>query len=73
MPLSDDRKPALLVTTLGAFLIPFMGSSVNIALPSIGKEFAMDAISLSWVVTAYLLATAVFLVLFGRVKREWSN
>jgi len=44
-----------------------MGSSVNIALPSIGKEFTMDAILLSWVATSYLLAAAVFLVPFGRI------
>jgi len=44
-----------------------MGSAINIALPSIGKEFAMDAILLSWVATAYLLAAAVFLVPFGKI------
>jgi len=67
MDQAQTKRAALLVATLGAFLTPFGGSSVVIALPSIGKEFAMDAISLSWVVTAYLLATAVFLVPFGRV------
>jgi EmrB/QacA subfamily drug resistance transporter len=44
-----------------------MGSSINIALPAIGSEFSMDAISLSWVVSAYLLASAVFLLPIGRV------
>jgi EmrB/QacA subfamily drug resistance transporter len=63
----DNRRPALLVTTLGSFLMPFMGSSVNIALPSIGKEFAMDAVLLGWVTTSYLLAVAIFLVPFGRM------
>ena len=67
MDQARTKRAALLVATLGAFLTPFGGSSINIALPSIGKEFAMDAISLSWVVTAYLLATAIFLVPFGRV------
>jgi EmrB/QacA subfamily drug resistance transporter len=63
----DHRRPALLVTTLVSFLIPFMGSSVNIALPSIGKEFGMNAVLLSWVTTSYLLAVAIFLVPFGRI------
>ncbi|KYK38589.1 MAG: MFS transporter [Theionarchaea archaeon DG-70] len=63
----NSKKSALFVATLGSFLTPFMSSSVNIALPSIGKEFAMNAILLSWVNTAYLLAAAVFLVPFGRV------
>lgn len=61
------KRITLFVVTLAAFLTPFDGSSVNIALPSIGKEFSMDAISLGWVATAYLLASAMFLVPFGRV------
>ena len=44
-----------------------MGSSVNIALPSIGKEFLMDAVLLNWVATSYLLAAAMFLVPFGKI------
>ncbi len=44
-----------------------MGSSITIALPSIGSELAMDAISLGWVATTYLLAAAMFLVPFGRI------
>ncbi len=49
MDRSVNQRTALLVTTTGSFLTPFMGSSVNIALPSIGREFAMDAVLLSWV------------------------
>jgi len=44
-----------------------MASSVNIALPSIGREFSMDAVLLSWVSSSYLLAAAMFLVPFGRI------
>jgi EmrB/QacA subfamily drug resistance transporter len=61
------KRITLLVTTVAAFLTPFDGSSVNVALPSIGKEFSMDAIFLSWIATAYLLASAMFLVPIGRV------
>ncbi|MCS7222855.1 MAG: MFS transporter [Anaerolineae bacterium] len=52
---------------MGAFLIPFMGSSLNVALPEIGREFAMSAISLSWVATSFLLTSAMCLVPFGRL------
>jgi EmrB/QacA subfamily drug resistance transporter len=62
-----NKKITLLVTTVGAFIVPFMSSSVNIALPSIGKEFAMDAITLSWVITSYLLSVASFQVPSGRI------
>lgn len=57
----------LLITSISAFITPFNGSAINIALPAIGHEFAMDAITLSWVATSTLVATAVFLVPLGRL------
>lgn len=57
----------LLITSLGSFLTPFMGSSINVAIPLIGEEFFSDAILLSWVATSYLLAAAVFIVPMGRL------
>ncbi|MCK9299579.1 MFS transporter [Methanoculleus sp. YWC-01] len=68
MPTSDivERRTVLIIATLAAFLTPFMGSAVNIALPSIAAEFALDAVSLSFVASSYLLATAIFLVPLGR-------
>jgi EmrB/QacA subfamily drug resistance transporter len=64
---AGTKKVVLLVTTIAAFVSPFGMSSVNIALPSIQKEFLMDAILLSWVTTAYLLTSAMFLVPFGKI------
>ncbi len=61
------KKASLIILTLSAFLTPFAVSSVNIALPSIGKEFGMNAILLSWVPSAYILSSAALLVPFGRV------
>jgi EmrB/QacA subfamily drug resistance transporter len=67
-PAADVSKgAALLIASLSSFLTPFTSSSVNIALPSIGKELSLNAIELSWVATAYLLAAAIFLVPLGRV------
>jgi len=63
----DLKRVALFIAVLAGFLTPFDLSAVNIALPTIGAEFSMDAISLSWVSTAYLLAAGVFLVPFGRI------
>jgi EmrB/QacA subfamily drug resistance transporter len=62
-----QRWPALLVATLSSFLTPFMLSSVNIALPAIGNHFKADAVLLSWVATAYLVAAAVALVPVGKL------
>jgi MFS family permease len=64
---NSSKNVTLLVTTIGAFLTPYMSSAVNIALPVIGQEFGMTAVSLSWIATMYLLAAAIFLVPFGRL------
>jgi EmrB/QacA subfamily drug resistance transporter len=62
-----NRNIILLVASLGSFLTPFMGSSINIAIPEIGAEFLSDAVLLSWVPTAYLLASAIMIVPMGRL------
>ena len=67
------RQTTLLVTALGAFLTPFMGSSINIALPTIGAEFAANAALLSWVATAFLLSAAMFRVPFGKIADIWGR
>jgi EmrB/QacA subfamily drug resistance transporter len=58
---------ALLVAALASFLTPFVGSATNVALPAIGRGFALDAVVLSWIATAYLLSAAVVLVPFGKL------
>jgi EmrB/QacA subfamily drug resistance transporter len=63
----DVKRIALFLAILAGFLTPFDLSAVNIALPTIGTEFTMDAIMMGWVATAYLLAAAVFLVPCGRI------
>jgi EmrB/QacA subfamily drug resistance transporter len=62
-----SKNAVLLIAVMSSFLTPFTSSSINIALPSIGTGLAMDAVSLNWVATAYLLAAATFLVPFGRI------
>ncbi|MHA1861961.1 MAG: MFS transporter [Candidatus Ranarchaeia archaeon] len=64
---SLDKRVVLLVSALSSFISPFTSSAVNIALPAIQAEFAIDAILLSWTATAYLLASAIFLVPCGRL------
>jgi EmrB/QacA subfamily drug resistance transporter len=43
-----------------------MSSSINIALPAIGDEFAADAVLLGWVATSYLLTSAICILPFGK-------
>ena len=61
------ERSTLVVTSLTAFMSPFMMSAVSVALPVIQREFAMSAVEMSWVATAYLLATAVALVPSGKI------
>ena len=44
-----------------------MFSALNVALPIINREFNADAILLSWVITSFVLFTAIFSVPFGRI------
>ncbi len=62
----SEKNAALLVASIASFLTPFMGSSINVALPTIGTYFEADAILLSWIATSYLLAAGVFLIPVGR-------
>jgi len=61
------KRAALLVACTSSFLIPFVSSSVNIALPTIGIEFGSNALILAWMSTAYLLAAVTCLIPFGRI------
>ncbi|MEN6455952.1 MAG: MFS transporter [Prolixibacteraceae bacterium] len=62
-----SRNILLLIIILNSFTNPFLGAAVNIALPQIGQDFAMNAISLSWVAMSFLLSSAVFLVPLGKL------
>jgi EmrB/QacA subfamily drug resistance transporter len=70
---ASTKKPAVLATTLTAFLFPFLGSSVTIALPSIAGTFEMDAVQLSWVIIAFGLTGTIFLVPFGKAADIWGR
>ncbi|MFO7879058.1 MAG: MFS transporter [Bacteroidota bacterium] len=65
-----DKKQIsiLIIVAITAFMGTFLISSVNIALPAIEKEFGLDAVKLSWIVTAFLLATAMTLLPVGRLS-----
>ena len=62
-----NKRTVLAVAALSTFLVGFTGSSINIALPSIGRELEMDAVLLGWVATSYILASATLLLPFGRL------
>jgi EmrB/QacA subfamily drug resistance transporter len=62
-----NKTIILIIACLSSFLTPFLGSSVNIALPTIARELSVNAISLSWITTAFFLTSAMFAVPFGKI------
>jgi len=62
-----QSKWIFLAVLITSFIGPFMGSSINIAIPSMAKEFQLPVEQLSWVVTAYLLGSASALLPFGKL------
>ena len=56
----------LVIVAITSFMGTFLISSINIALPAIEESFGLDAVTLSWVVTAFLLAMAIMLLPVGR-------
>jgi len=67
MSSNTPQRTVLIVAALSTFLVAFMGSSVSIALPAISSELKIDAVLVSWIPTAYFLATATCLLPFGRL------
>lgn len=61
-----NKRGIFAIALLGSFIGPYTGSSVNVALPTIGKELAMSTLQLGWVQLAYLLATAMCILPIGR-------
>lgn len=57
----------LFIATLTSFLIYFNGSAVTVALPAIDAEFKTNLMMLNWIVTAFLLSSAAFLLPMGRI------
>jgi len=66
-PNSKSRNSVLFIICLATTLIPFMGSAMNLALPLIAKEFSLNAIELSWVVSIFLLSSAILPVPFSKL------
>ncbi|MDR0814902.1 MAG: MFS transporter, partial [Bacteroidales bacterium] len=64
---SKSAKHGLFILCTASFLVPFMGSALNLALPEMSEFFSMKAVSLTWLATAYLISTAIFQIPFARI------
>ncbi|WP_204800718.1 MFS transporter [Mycobacterium riyadhense] len=70
-PLTRRRQPSsatvLLVAAFGAFLAFLDSTIVNVAFPDIQRHFHSDISDLSWVLNAYNIVFAAFLVALGKL------
>jgi EmrB/QacA subfamily drug resistance transporter len=64
---SSQRSLVLSIVILAQVMIVVDYTIVQVALPSIGREFGVSVNGLQWIVTAYGLTLAGFLMLSGRV------
>jgi len=64
---SNSKRVILFAIIITSFINPFLGASINIALPAISEDFTMGAVGMSWVSMAFLLSSAVFLVPLGKL------
>ncbi len=69
---AQDSRYILVVTALTSFSSTLATSAVVIALPAIGKELSLNAVQLGWVAQALVLASAVFVLPFGRLADIWG-
>src|ERR671932_1452865 len=64
---SSRRSIVLALITLAQFMVVVDFTIVQVSLPSIGREFGVSVNVLQWIITAYGLTLAGFLMLSGRV------
>ena len=57
----------LATVSIGTFMATLDASIVNVALPTIAKQFSASLSMIQWVVTAYLLTTSSLMAVFGRI------
>ncbi|MFA4825207.1 MAG: MFS transporter [Methanoregula sp.] len=62
-----EKRVLLVVASLASFLVPYTVSSLNVALPAISASFDIDAVTLGWVTSAYMLTAAICIVPFGKL------
>jgi len=66
-------RAALAMVVANAFGNALMLSSVTVALPSIARAFALDAVLLAWVPLVFLMTSAATVLAFGRLADMYGR
>jgi len=67
------QRAALIMVLLNGFTTPLMLSAANVALPAIAVDLKINAVMLSWIPMAYLMASAMFVLIFGRLADMYGR
>src|SRR5262245_55910921 len=70
---SAPGRWVLLVTVLGSGLASLDATVVNIALPTIGRDFNTGIAALQWVINGYTLTLAAFLLVGGSLGDRFGR
>jgi EmrB/QacA subfamily drug resistance transporter len=68
-----SRRGTLVATVLGSSLAFVVGSIVNVALPAMRTEFAIDAAGVQWIVNAYLLPLGALVLVGGALGDRYGR
>ncbi len=72
-PSTALQKATLFMVLLNGFTTPLMLSAANVALPAIANDLGLHAVMLSWVPMAFLMASAMFVLIFGRLADMYGR
>ena len=67
------RRAAVAVALLTCFTMSLIGSALNLSIPSISGDLQVEASTVGWLVTGYMLTVATLSVPFGRLADIWCR
>ncbi len=67
------RRATIVMVMLNSVSTAMMLTGVNVALPAMARDLGVDAVTLSWVPMSYLMASAAFVLGFGRLADMYGR
>ncbi|HEY9252400.1 MAG TPA: MFS transporter, partial [Nocardioides sp.] len=66
-------RSTLIVVCLVSGVMALNASSLNVALPTLSREFEVSSAEGSWLLLSYMVANTACLLLFGRLSDVWGQ
>ena len=71
--LKETRVIALILISASSFISAFSGSAFTLAAPSMALDLSINTAELSWIMTIYVLATAMLQIPFGKIADNFGR